>query len=106
MSDHNTNRIICQADQVALALRGLANKGLHAESVQLGGMRPVIWITPPRKADALPAAQYRRETIRGQIHCTYTALQMGCQIRWTATPPRGTEPTQKWGARRDLGVAA
>jgi len=103
-SFNQTNRVIIQADMAALAVRALANKSIEVESIQIGGVRPVIWVVPGTVGGKLRHAMYRRETIRGQVHCTYTANELGCQIRWKASGRPDPEPTR---ARRPaLGVAA
>ena len=99
-----TNRVICQADMAALAVRALANKGIEVESIQVGGVRPVIWVEAGTVGQKIRHAMYRRERIRGETHCTYTANELGCQIRWKATERPDPEPTR---ARVPaLGVAA
>jgi len=96
MSDHQTNRIICQADMASFAARTLANRGIHVETILLGGARPVIWISAGAAAHRLRHAMYKRERIHGELHCTYVANELGCSIRWRATerpdpvPPRPT----------------
>lgn len=100
-----TNLVINQADTAALAARALANKGIEVESIHLGGVRPVIWVHPDRNAHKLRSAIYRREKIRGVVYCTYTAHELGCQIRWRASDRPDPEPT-KAPRRPALGVAA
>lgn len=89
MSNHNSNRIVAQTDHAALVATALTAAGCEIESIQIGGVRPVIWLHENRAAGRIPSATYKREKIRGQVETTVVAFVNGCSVRWRSKETAG-----------------